>query len=49
MTMSVMQGVFADDSSTVTGVTIDSEGYYNVECNLGDPCATHAFSTDGSK
>ena len=49
MTMSVKQGVFADDSSTVTGSAIDSDDYYNVECNLGDACATHSFSADGSK
>ena len=49
MTMSVKEGVFAKDSGTVTGSQIDGEGYYNVECNLGDhTCETHFFSADVS-
>ena len=48
MTMSVKEGVFAEDSETVTGSSVDDDGYYNVECKLGDACETHSFSTDGS-
>ena len=49
MTMSVKEGVFAKDSDTVTGSSLDDEGYYNVECTLGDHnCETHSFSIDGS-
>ena len=49
MTMSVKEGVFAEDSETVTGSSVDSDGYYNVECTLGNHnCETHSFSKDGS-
>ena len=32
----------------VTGSSVDNDGYYYVECILGDPCKTHSFSSDGS-
>lgn len=48
ITMSVKEGVFADDSETVTGAVVDDDGYFNVECNLGDECETHSFSADGT-
>ena len=49
MTMSVKEGVFGDDSETVTGSSIDGDGYYTVECTLGDhTCESHSFSADGS-
>lgn len=45
MTMSVTDGVFADDSATVTGTTEDADGFYNVDCNIGDPGC--AITSDG--
>lgn len=47
--MSVKEGVFGADSGTVTDSSIDEDGYFNVECNIGDACESHSFNADGSK
>lgn len=47
ITMSVKTGVFAAATTTVIDSVIDDDGYFNVECDLGTTCETHAFSTDG--